>query len=184
MTEQEWRPVVAYAGQYEVSDAGRIRSITRLKPYRDDVRVARGRIISPTAVSGYPRVLLWKDGKSKSVFVHRLVAEAFHGLPPSPRHQVNHKNGNRADPRATNLEWVTASENQVHAYQELGRKPSRNVVSGEANGRAKLSDAAVEKMRHMHASGATYADLAEGFGVHPATVSRVVRQVSRAGSPQ
>lgn len=66
---------------------------------------------------GYPMVNVnCKDGVRRRVFVHKLVAEAFHG-PRPVGHEVNHKNGNKADSRASNLEWVTRSENEKHAYR-------------------------------------------------------------------
>jgi len=50
-------------------------------------------------------------------YVHRLVAEAFLGDPPSLQHcQVNHKDGDRDNNRVTNLEYVTRSQNIRHSY--------------------------------------------------------------------
>jgi hypothetical protein len=139
MTEEEaktkWCPVLGYEGLYVVSDQGRVRSLDRWKPYRGSMRSVAGCEISPTKVSGYPRVLLWKNGHGRNAFIHRLVAVAFLGEPPTPAHQINHKNGDRADARVVNLEWVTASENLKHSYRELGRKPASNPIFGPANGR-------------------------------------------------
>lgn len=76
---------------------------------------------------GYRIVGLYKDGKATMKYVHRLVAESF--IPnPSKKPQVNHLNGDVTDNRAENLEWVTGSENQLHAYKSLGRKPSGGVA--------------------------------------------------------
>lgn len=65
---------------------------------------------------GYPRLVLTRDGRSKQWLVHRLVAIAF--LPnPLNKPQVNHMDGNPANPRVGNLEWATAAENSQHAYR-------------------------------------------------------------------
>ena len=66
--------------------------------------------------TGYSRINLYKNGKAKQFSIHRLVATAFIGEPPTSKHVVNHKNSNRADNRVDNLEWVTVSENVKHGY--------------------------------------------------------------------
>lgn len=141
MTEDEaktkWAPVSGYCGLYEVSDTGEVRSVDRFKPYRDSQRVARGKPIRPTMVKGYPRVFLWYRGVSEACLVHLLVMYAFIGPRPSLKHQANHKNGNRADACVSNLEWVTASENLQHAYDQLGRTRAGGRNFGSANGRYK-----------------------------------------------
>ena len=58
--------------------------------------------------------------------VHRLVARAFLGPPPSPKHtQINHKDGDEGNNSVANLEYVTPSENQLHHYSN-GKSASRS----------------------------------------------------------
>lgn len=90
---------------YEVSNLGRIRR--------------NGRILKPVNFGkGYDGVFLYRNGKLKRGYIHRLVAEVF--IPNTDyKPQVNHKNGIKSDNRVENLEWVTDSQNRKHAYKEL-----------------------------------------------------------------
>ncbi len=131
---EQWRPVVGYEGCYEVSDAGRIRNQRR-----------KGSILKPVKhENGYTFVMLSKNGAKKINSIHRIVAEAF--IPnPENKPQVNHKNGIRNDNRLENLEWVTCSENAIHSFRVLGRKP--NVAKGIPSPARKLTDEQVRAIR-------------------------------------
>lgn len=59
------------------------------------------------------------DGVRKSLGVHTAVARAFcEGY--SPELQVNHKDGNKTNNAASNLEWMTPGDNTRHAREVLG----------------------------------------------------------------
>ena len=64
---------------------------------------------------GYARVSLYNNGKSTTIKIHRLVAEAY--IPnPENKTDVNHKDGNKSNNDVSNLEWATRSENIKHAF--------------------------------------------------------------------
>lgn len=71
--------------------------------------------------------------KEKQYKVHRIVCYAFHPLPDKKclgdydDLQVNHTDGNKTNNSADNLEWVTPSENQIHAYTS-GLKRGQAVI--------------------------------------------------------
>ena len=91
---------------------------------------------------GYVRVF----HNGRKVSLHRLVAEAF--LPnPQGKPHVNHKDGNKKNCAAKNLEWVTQSENEKHAFKTGLKKPHGSYCPGESNGRAKLSLSQVKEIR-------------------------------------
>lgn len=90
---------------FEVSNLGRVRN------------KRTGNIFTGTTNdSGYVYVSLYVNGKSKSVRLHRLVAETFVEN-PSELPEVNHKNGNKKDNRVSNLEWVTHTDNIEHSMK-------------------------------------------------------------------
>lgn len=62
--------------------------------------------------------------------VHILVAKTFLRDTYKPGLQVNHKDGNRFNNHVENLEWVTASENELHSYKVLGKQPWNKGTKG------------------------------------------------------
>jgi hypothetical protein len=75
---------------------------------------------------GYQRVGLYVGNyKSKTIKVHRLVAEAFIDN-PNNKTDVNHIDGNKSNNKKTNLEWATRSENIKHAFKNGLSKISDN----------------------------------------------------------
>lgn len=99
---------------YYVSEQGDVYS----RNYNKTGRIKK--LINQKQKNGYMAVVL----NNKRLLIHRLVAEAF--IPnPDNKPCVNHKNGIKTDNRVENLEWVTSSENNLHAYKILGRRPPR-----------------------------------------------------------
>ena len=104
-----WKPVKNYEDLYLVSNIGNIRRKGKDKNRKYNINK-----------SGYVLVNLYNNGKYKNLLVHRLVALAF--IPnPENKPEVNHKDGNKLNNNADNLEWVTEKENVVHSYKKLGR---------------------------------------------------------------
>lgn len=131
MEQIVWRPVANFEGRYEVSNEGKVRSVDiYLNGRGGKKRLCKGKI-KPLHRNnrGYVVVNLCKDGKTSSLLVHRLVAEAF---VPNTRNkpQVNHIDGNITNNRADNLEWVTDNENKAHSSITTGgtQRPKRAVV--------------------------------------------------------
>ena len=76
------------------------------------------KILSPQLdKDGYEKVqMMSDDGKRHRYSVHRLILETFEPNEHSDKLQVNHKDGNKANNKLENLEWVTCKENINHAY--------------------------------------------------------------------
>lgn len=68
--------------------------------------------------NGYCDISIKNDsGETKTLLIHRIIAEAFCEKPCSDDIEVNHINGDKNDNRAVNLEWVTHNRNLKHAYE-------------------------------------------------------------------
>lgn len=111
------KPIVGWPGYYATYD-GRIISVRRIANtgiggnHRDRV------LAIALNHGGYPRVTLWYGKRKQTISVHRLVASAW--IPnPDNLPEVNHIDGNRTNNRADNLEWVSRSANQTHAYRNI-----------------------------------------------------------------
>lgn len=93
------KDIRGYEELYGITMSGRVWSYRRkkfLKPGIDK--------------DGYLRVNLYKDGKGKSFFVHRLVAGTY--IPnPDNQPQVGHIDENPANNAWDNLYWTNAKNN-------------------------------------------------------------------------
>jgi hypothetical protein len=89
---------------YFVSNMGRFR--------RGNTKI----LATPISTKGYPVFSVSQDGKRKYYMAHRLIAEHFIGSVEGK--EINHKNFNKADNRAENLEIVTHSENMRHYHTD------------------------------------------------------------------
>lgn len=109
MNNEIWKPIEGTDGMYEVSNTGKVRSNNYLgHGAQKELSLAKDN-------KGYLRTRICKGERRVTVKVHREVAKAF--IPnPENKPEVNHKDGNKKNNCAYNLEWTTSSENTAHAY--------------------------------------------------------------------
>ena len=108
MENNEVWKIIYYNNQplnYSVSNKGQVKNNKN------------GYILKGGVYDGYRAVsIAITPGQMKHLRINRLVAQAF--IPnPLNKPYVNHKDGNRMNNNVENLEWVTPSENSIHAYQ-------------------------------------------------------------------
>jgi hypothetical protein len=124
-----WKSIPGYEGLYEAHPSGLVRSLDRVDRIG---RLRRGRLLkAPLNSHGYPNLSLYKDGERHGFELHRVIALTFL-KPADGRHEVNHKNGVKADCCVTNLEWCTSKENQHHSRRVLGNEcagPKRPLIA-------------------------------------------------------
>lgn len=171
--DEVWKPVRGFEKMYEVSSAGRVRSVDRWITYKDG-RVGRfpGRLLSAgRGVEGYCHV---STTGLRRALVHRLVAEAF--LPqPIGCDVVNHLNGDKRDNRAENLEWGTYQSNNRHA-----RDTGLQQQHGENNNLTKYGNQLVAAARRVHSRySCSYSELAMLFDISQQQAADIIRGRTR-----
>ena len=120
---EEWRPVLGFEGYYEVSNTGLIRSLHNHSAWKT-LKQSRDK-------DGYRTVHLSNGIHSKRIGVHRLVASAFvEGYFDGA--DVDHKDNNRENNNADNLQWITHRENVLKSILASNHVCTRD-ISGENN---------------------------------------------------
>ena len=129
-----------------------------------------GRVLKQrTLLEGYKSVGLSYLSVSKSYLVHTLVALAFVGPKPTPKHIVAHWDNDEGNNFYKNLRWATNKENDLDKDRH-GTRPK-----GLYNGNAKLSDAKVNRIRKLRAKGYTLVVIALRFKIDEGYTSRLCR---------
>lgn len=135
-----WKSVKNYNSLYEVNEKGEIRSLYHWNGHKYEKRKKPYILKQSNTTTGYKKVELVKDGKRKSIKVHRIVATAF--IPnPMNKPYINHIDGNPINNCVENLEWCTQHENIVHAYK---------------TGLIKISHITKEELQRYIENGLTY----------------------------
>ena len=128
MSKEVWRDIEGYEGKYQVSNKGRIKSLN----YR---RTGKEWVLKPKKrKDGYLMVRLNKEGKEKGYLIHRLVARAF--IPNTENYsEINHKDEDKANNAANNLEWCDRSYNNNFGTrnEKVGKSNGKPVMCVETN---------------------------------------------------
>ena len=118
-----WKPIENYNSLYEVNEKGEVRSLYHWNGHKYEKRKKPYILKQSNTTTGYKKVELAKDGKKKSLKVHRLVANAF--IPKiKGKNIVNHKDFNLLNNNIDNLEWVTQRENVLYSVENMKHRKS------------------------------------------------------------
>lgn len=114
-----WKDIINYEGIYRISIYGRLKSL----------KFNKERIVKPHIITKkYHEAMLWKDGVKKCFHLHRLVAQAFvHNDNEKEFVQVNHKDENKNNNTASNLEWC---DNKYNSNYGTRNKRMSNTLRG------------------------------------------------------
>lgn len=117
-----------YPSRYGIDDLGNVYSLRNNGgTLRDTPLIMKQRLTE----NGYMAVVFYLDGKTHLRLVHRLVAQAYIQNPWN-KPEVNHLDGNKQNNLVGNLEWVTKSENAIHAFA-LGLRVGSTALTGRIN---------------------------------------------------
>jgi hypothetical protein len=154
----EWRQVPGF-GRYRVSDEGGMLN-------------AHGRPMKLEKLNGYLTVKAWSDeGRRIRVGVHQLVALAFVGPRPSPKHECAHSDGDRLNNTPSNLRWATPRENTDDSVRHGTRV---RAPAGEKHPMARLTAEQAASIRARYTSEVGKADqLAAEFGISKSQVRHI-----------
>jgi hypothetical protein len=165
-SQAEWKPVVGFEGWYEVSSSGHVK---RSRPGNG---TSAGRILKPFTWSrGYQGVRLSRGTPESrtQALLQKVVAEAFIG-PRSPGLTINHKDGNKRNNHAENLEYMSGWDNLEHAYR-TGLAGRRKLLSLEQRGVIiRLGESVPDVV------------LARQFGVNRKTIWRIKHMARKRGA--
>lgn len=174
MEQEIWKPVPGYEGRYEVSNLGRVRSLsTTYRNAANRVCTYPGRLLNGSKNrDGYLVVSLCVYPSRATRRVHTLVCTAFVGARPSENHEVNHKNFDRLDNRAENLEWVLHADNVRHSvssgrFRALSGKRASNILL--------TPEKALAIRDELEAGLQSRADIAAKYNCNRHTVNEIAR---------
>lgn len=124
----------------------------------------------PNHKDGYACFTAGKKNHRVNIKTHSIVGKLFVEN-PNNYPELDHLDGNRMNPSANNLEWVTHKENIRRAYE----KGSYNGISvGEKNPKAKLNEEIVKNIRKDFVDGLTQNKISQKYNVPWSTVHNIV----------
>lgn len=160
-----YEPIPGYEGYYVVSPQGEVFSLPRVvKGKGNSSQIRKAHKLRHDISKGYHRVTLFKENVRTRYMVHRLVAMVY--VPnPCNKPEVNHIDGDKDNNDASNLEWVTSSENQIHAF-------STGLQKGKPTN-YKLTEIEVEEIKRRLSKGERGCDLSKIYGVSQQAISNI-----------
>lgn len=170
LIEEIWKDIKDYEGMYQISSFGRVRSLDRIvNSSCGKTQKIKGKLLIicyNKRVNVY-EIHLRKDNKRKCFKIHRLVAEAFvYNDDPINKTTVNHIDGDRSNNKSSNLEWVSYSENEKHAYDKLHRPINRPKYM-------KRRCESIDKNTNLHTVYESIESASRGTGVSVTQIRRI-----------
>ena len=132
----EWKPIACFEEYYLVSNEGEIKSLRS------------GQLRKPqlNKSNGYYELVLCGDKKKRTLYVHRIVATAFCDNPNSYGF-INHKDEDKQNNNAANLEWCTKAYN--NSYNGKAQRCAKAIIQIRDGVTIKVWESAREAAKHF-----------------------------------
>lgn len=159
-----WKDIEGWEGKYQISNKGNVKALNyKLKGVPKIMKLS-------TTRHGYNIVKLSDGSIRKDRTVHRLVAEAF--IPnPNNKPVVNHIDGDKTNNSVENLEWVTSSENNYHAWKNI------RAWNEEDKNKIRKNQPRIKKVRNID-TGEVYDSMnlaSKAVGISSASISQACK---------
>ena len=154
-------------GVFKVYKNGKIYTCKRKIRFEDEYKDCKPKLKNGMC-SGYIRISFKYNGKITHIFAHRAIWLYFNGEIPEGL-EPNHKSGVKFNNRLSNLELVTRSENQLHAYR-IGLAKGK---CGDSSTHHVLTEKKVLKIKKLLKEGIFQYVIAKMFNVNGKTISRI-----------
>jgi len=166
LTGEIWKVINGYP-DYEISNKGRVKALSKVRNSIHGTRTTREKIITQhyNKLLGYIYVNMYQKGMPTSRSLHRIIA--INWIPnPENKREVNHIDGNKQNNSIENLEWMSSLENTRHSFTTNSKK---SLV---------LNIEKAEEIREMHKMGMTNSQIALVLGIQRKMAWRVVTNQS------
>ena len=151
-----WRQIANYE-DYDVSNNGEVRSRKR----------GVTKLLTPAFVMGYPKVLLYKEGKRQQVYIHRLVWETFRGEIPEGMCVLHGEGNDRAN---ASLEYLRLGSHKENMEDKVRDGTS---TKGETNANSRLTGLEVKSIKQMLRDKISIRKVAKLFNVGSSTICHI-----------
>lgn len=161
--DEVWYPLPGFPG-YEISSDWRYRSF---RSFGKGKITERWRLLKPTRLTnGYLVLNLVRDGRSRRVYLHHIMAELAYGPRPDGL-QVLHTDDDQFNNFPSNLSYGTPRQNVIDSFRN-GKSPR-----GAARPNAKLDNNKIRSIRRLVEAGVSHVEVARQFGVCRALISMI-----------
>ena len=173
-----WKPIRGFKGHYEISNHGRVKSLSRkIKHSRSIFLTMKERILKQSVTRNgkphYAHVILSLNGKHTTGHIHQLAAKTFIGKRPYGC-EVMHKDGNLLNNHVSNLIYGTRKDNMAMAIEH------GTTTRGIKNPMAKLTNNNVNRVKRLYKKGMFQREIGDVFGVSQSCISSILKGKSWA----